>query len=224
MNVEFHILATMLGQILLMYFLERKNVPWGNNQSVLWLGKLGSLVLKKDQNPSLTIASLISYQQKTCLLSIAASTKLSLSSWPGRPALAGCMQKEYLSVPSPLLFLESPQKISPHRLSTAGNGSARWAYEKCVSSFANFNSQFCMESMIWPTALPHMWCLCPERFLSLISKVGKKRLREPRKLRAVTSQAGFCRYNIHGSRVVRGTRNCKGLEPSSSHFRLRWKI
>lgn len=27
MNVEFHILATMLGQILLMYFLERKNVP-----------------------------------------------------------------------------------------------------------------------------------------------------------------------------------------------------
>lgn len=54
--------------------------------------------------------------------------------------------------------------------------------------------------------------------------MGQKRLREPRKLRTVTSQVGVCRYNIHGSGAVRDTGNCKGLEPSSSHFLLRWKI
>lgn len=58
-------LATMSGQILFICFLYGKirDLPWDNNQCVIWLGKQGSEVLNKDQNPSVVIANLLSYQQ-----------------------------------------------------------------------------------------------------------------------------------------------------------------
>lgn len=61
-------------------------------------------------------------------------------------------------------------------------------------------------------------------FLSQMCKVEQKRLREPRKLGAVTSHWRSCRYNVRGSRVVRGTAKAWSLPAPISFWGGKYKF